>query len=156
MNGPTAPAMPPNQLPLDRPSPSIPPISLYHCLQVHLEIRLITASNFERSSPPIESLRMLVPGLRFRTILASNCVSALAWSLPPSVDTNLPDHGLLVRLQSHTITASMFTKSWPPQVCLQTCLDSIIRRTSNYSQAMPADSPDILCVYELVYWYIDT
>jgi len=114
--------------------------SLVHGLQVHLQTRSITASNFALSWPPsaylqtrtitaskcIPKLTPLRPpsshdhGLHVHlptsSITASKCISKLAWLRPPSSQ----DHGLQVHLQTCSITASNFALSWPPSAYLQT------------------------------------
>ena len=46
--------------------------------------------------------------------------SKLAWSRPLSVSPNSLDYGLQVHLQTRSITACNFARSWPPSAYLQT------------------------------------
>ena len=84
-------------------------------------------------------------------------ISKLARSRPPSASPHSLDHSLQVYLSTRTITASKFARSRPPSAYPNSLDHSlgvylwvpsiiIFRRTSNYSQAPPAASPDIQCV----------
>jgi len=109
-----------------------------HGLQVDLQPRSITASEFARSWPPSTYLQT-------RSITASKCISKLARLQPPSSH----DHGLQVHLHTRLITASKCISKLArsqPGVYLWVHSIVIFRRTSNCSQAPPAASPDIPCV----------
>ena len=122
------------------------PNSLNHGLRVHIQIQSITASKLARLQP-----------LKF--------ILTLAQSWPPS----LHDHSLQEHLHTRSIEAleciSKFTQSWSPnllnhglpsvcpnslhygyQVHLWVHSIFIFMGTSNCSRALPAASPDILCV----------
>jgi len=71
----------PSRLPPNRPPLSTPPISLDHSLQVHLQTRSVTASE---------------------------CISKLDRSRPPSASPNSLDHGLKVHHWVNSTSASKF------------------------------------------------
>jgi len=131
MNSVSAPITPPFNHPPSIAShhtpPSNVPILLSHSLQVHLQTCSNTASkcipNFAPSHsldvhlevyiiiwPPRASPNTLDHGLQVRATMASNCISKLARSQPPSSN----DHDLQVHRHTRLLMASKFTQSWAP------------------------------------------
>ena len=110
-----------------------------------------------QSRPASVSPNLLDYCLKVRCITASKWISKLDWLLPPSASPNSLDYCL----QVPRITASqcMFKldQIQPPSAS-QNPLNSVLgvypwvrsivisRRTSNFSQALAAASPDILCI----------
>jgi len=106
------------------------PNSLDDGLRVSLQTHPITASKFALSWP----LKCISPnsldyGLR--------CISKFAQSRPPSVSPNSPDHGLQLYLQTHSITASKFTRSWPPKCISLNSLDYGLQCISKFARSRP-------------------
>jgi len=114
----------------DRPPPTIPPITLDHSLQVHLQTHLITASKciskLVRSQPPSSSTKsldhVLQVHLGLHLISASQCISKLTPSRPPIASeftqsqspvesSNWIDYGPGVYIWAHLILASKCTSN---------------------------------------------
>jgi len=79
--------LPPELPPPQWPRPSTPPMSLDHCLQVHLQTHSITASmcisNLAQLRPPSSHHHSLQVHLQTCSITASECISNLTWSWSP-------------------------------------------------------------------------
>ena len=103
-------------LPPNQPTPSTPPISLDHSLQVHVQTRSITASmctsNLARSRPPSASVSSLNLGLQVHLqthrITSSQCISKLAQSRPHSGSLSSLNLSLQLHLQPRSVVASQF------------------------------------------------
>jgi len=94
--------LPPKIPPPDSPPSSSPLISLGHGLQVHLQTRSITGSQFALLCPPDTCLQT-------RSTTAPRRISKLAQSQAASVCPNSPDYGI----QTHTLTVSKLARSQP-------------------------------------------
>ena len=103
-------------LPPNQPTPSTPPISLDHSLQVHVQTRSITASmctsNLARSRPPSASVSSLNLGLQVHLqthrITSSQCISKLAQSRPHSGSLSSLNLSLQLHLQPRSVLGSQF------------------------------------------------
>jgi len=157
--------LPPELPPPDLPPPSTCPISLDHGLQVHLQTVLdhslqvclqtgsIPVSNcisklgrlrpqsshdhglevhitkLTRSQPVIVSPNLLEYCLQVRTIMATKCISP-----------NSLNDGLQLYLQTGSITASKFARSWPPSAYLQSHSITASSCISKLAQLWPRSS----------------
>ena len=74
--------------------------------------------------------------------MASECISNLAQSQPPSASPNLLHHGLQVYFQTRSITACKFARSWPSSAYLQPRLITASKCISRLARLRPARSHD--------------
>jgi len=105
-------SLPRNQLPLDQPSPSTPPVSLYYNLKLHLQTGSITPLEcitmftwwWPQSASPTLLNYSLQVHLWVHLIMASKSISQLASSHPSRVSLSSLHHHFQVHLQSHSST----------------------------------------------------
>jgi len=86
--------------------PSASPNLHNHGLQEILQTPSIAASKCISKPPQVQPPNLLDHGLRVCTIMATTCISTLAWSRSRGTSLSSLDHGLHVHLQTRTIAAS--------------------------------------------------